>query len=516
MGDEGLQIFKVDARKVSQVNFLSWEDPNFIESATQSIVKQCKRAKILVFNDMVEQHYRKERIPKVSFFDQKNVLQRRLNIAFPNYRVRAALKLKDKKTPAVGEKKGNPYLFAAVPASDSFRKVLEAVRASMAPIDGFYLLPVEASSIVSALSKKISKSSRSTWTIFVGQHHKGNLRQIVTRNNELALTRLTPIVDTDVEPDIWATEVSEELDATMSYLLRFGYKPEDGLNIIIVTNQSAKTSLESAINVDADIHLLTADEIARTLKIKIGKQEDGRYADPVHVASLSKKKSFTLPLSSPAISDLVKVRKFASLAMFVILGGIAYLSYSAFQNYTKYSEAQNKLTVAQQKTESISSEYAVELGKQKALGFDFLLVDNAISIHGDFERNKLKPLAIIEEIGNALENNIRLEKIDIQQKIVELNERQARYSEERPNNIVSILLTISFPGSVDTKVSVQQVNELRNRLAENLLDYEVSVQKQVADLSYTGNFSGGTSVNSVSETPENYEAIIEILGELND
>ena len=92
----------------------------------------------------------------------------------------------------------------------------------------------------------MSKESKekASWTIFMGQQSSGSLRQIVTRNGELALTRMTPIVDTDIEPALWAREVTEELDSTMSYLARFGYKKEDGLDIIIVSNGSTHQALQ--------------------------------------------------------------------------------------------------------------------------------------------------------------------------------------------------------------------------------------------------------------------------------
>ena len=523
MGDEGLQIFKVKSSKVERIDFVLWDADGFVRQTEKAIIA-CNRAPIVVLNDMVEQHYRKERIPKVSILDQANVLKRRLSVAFPNYRVRAALKLKDKKTPAAGDKKGQPYLFAAVPASDSFNKTLEAIRVSNAPIKGFYLLPIEASSMVQALSRKLakSKSFAPIWTIFIGQHHNGGLRQIVTRNGELALTRLTPIVDTDVEPEMWAKEIAGELDATMSYLSRFGYQPTDGLDIIISTNEASKTSLEQVINVDADIHLLTSGEIAKVLGVKIGKQEDYRYADPVHAAYLGKKNSFTLPLQSVAITQMTQPRKIATGVMLVLIAGIVYFGYTAFENWTNSSEMQNKLFVASQKTQSLIEEYNLELDKQKELGFDFRLVDNALSIYGTLEKGKLKPLPIIREIGKALGVDIKIEKLSINQKTNTENQFNNNFEYDLsgqqiiPPNSVEVLLTISFPSSIDTDVSVARVIKLRDTLASSLLDYEVSIAKQIADLSYTGNVTGGAgaSASNRGKVPEKYEAIIQIVGEV--
>ncbi len=526
MGDEGLQIYNVNSRKAARVDFILWSDADFVEKVDNAIVKGCKRASIIVLNDMVEQHYRKERVPKVSIADQANVLKRRLNIAFPNYRVRAALKLKDKKAPTAGDKKGIPYLFAAVPASDSFNKVLEAIRTSMAPVIGFYLLPIESSAMLRALSRKLAKSKSFVpmWTIFVGQHHNGGLRQIVTRNGELALTRLTPIVDTDVEPEMWAKELSGELDATMSYLSRFGYQPTDGLDVVISTNETSKEHLEKIIQVDADIHLLTAQEISKVLGAKIGPQEDYRYADPIHAACLGKQKKFKLPLQSVSITQLTQPRKIASLLTMVLLAGIAYFGYTAFNNWTKSSDVKNQLVVAQQQVQSISEEYDIELDRQKTLGFDFRLVNNAIDIHNQLEKSKLKPLRIIEDIGKTLDVDIRLDRLSFEKVTPQRTSDKdfdERYDENgniiestAPNDVMKATLVISFPSSIQTDISVKKVNQLREKLGARLMGYEVSIQKQVADLSYTGNFTGSAGVSAPSQTPESYEAIIEITGEI--
>ncbi len=522
MGDEGLQIYRVKSSNVERIDFVLWNTEDFGRQVVKAIIK-CSRAPIVVLNDMVEQHYRKERIPKVSPLDQANVLKRRLSVAFPNYKVRAALKLKDKKSPAAGDVKGKPYLFAAVPASDSFNKTLEAIRVSNAPIKGFYLLPIESSVMVQTLSKKLakSKSFMPIWTVFIGQHHNGGLRQIVTRNGELALTRLTPIVDTDVEPDMWAKEVSSELDATMSYLSRFGYNPTDGLDVIISTNESSKESLESLINVDADVHLLTALEISKILGVRIGKKDDYRYADPVHAAFLGKRNTFKLPLQSNSITQLTQPKKIASIAMFILFAGICYFGYGAFQNWTKSSDAQNQLLVATQKTDSLFAEYNIELDRQKELGFDFRLVDNALGIYGSLEEEKLKPLTIIHEIAKSLDNKIQIKKINIKkiENTASSNSQNSFQYEnqsgsDRKKKKLEATFTISFPSSVDTEISVGKVNELRDSLATSLLDYEVTIIKQVADLSYTGNVTGGAGVSPASQAPENYEAIIQIVGDI--
>ena len=116
-------------------------------------------------------------------------------------------------------------------------------------IAGFGLLPTESVNFVEALSRKIfgggegdKKSTLSflskkkapppksnVWTIFIGQNRSGGLRQIVTKGGELALTRITPIVETNEDIELWTGDIFREYQATMTYLSRFGYTSNDTL-----------------------------------------------------------------------------------------------------------------------------------------------------------------------------------------------------------------------------------------------------------------------------------------------
>lgn len=520
LGDEGLQIYNVTRLNAQFVEFLSWDTVDFESSVRDLIIKKCKRKPVVILNDMVEQHYRKERIPKVSILDRGNILKRRLGVAFPHYRVRAALKLKDRKTGFNEAGKGDSYLFAAIPNSDPFNKTLEAIRQSSAPIVGFYLLPVEASAMVKILSSKLKSggASKSAWTIFVGQHHGGGLRQIVTRNGELALTRMTPIVDTDVEPELWAKEVIGELTATMSYLSRFGYQESDGLDVVIVANESSSTSLSSLITIECNLQLMTSQQVAAKLGTRLGHQEDLRYADPLYAGYLGAKSKFLLPMKSMAIEHLTQPRRVASFIMLALLAGCAYFGFNVFTDWKKYIETEDRLVVAVQQNSSLREEYNRELRKKKQLGFDFAYVNNSIEIFNELQAKKIKPLPLIREISRSLGADIHLDNFVVKADEAEVKAREGdlgynQLAEKQSVTYLDAIFTISFPNTIDPDVGVEKINQLKERLESNLPDYEIAIVRQVADLSYTGNFVGeaGTSTSQQS-TPEEYIAEINIRG----
>lgn len=523
LGDEGLQIYNVGRLNTKFVEFLPWDTVDFETSVRDLLVGKCNRKPIVILNDMVEQHYRKERIPKVSILDRGNILKRRLGVAFPNYRIKAALKLSEKNSSHEGGVKSNSYLFAAVPNSDFISKTMEAIRLASAPIVGFYLLPIEASAMVSDCSIKLMKSEgrkqKSVWTIFVGQHHSGGLRQVVARNGELALTRMTPIIDTDVEPDLWAKEVVAELTATMSYLARFGYKEQDGLDIIVIANESSKTSLETQIEIDCNLRVMTSQQVAGVLGTNLGHQEELRYADPLYVSYLGRKNRFLLPMKSAAIDRLTQPRQMASLLMAALLIGCLYFGFLAFQKWKNYANTKDQLLISRQQASSLKEEQRREVAKQKELGYDFLYVNNSIKIYEELSNQKIKPLPVITVIGRALGADLSLDNLEIKSEQVKVEKSEDPYAyeteEEQYKFYIDITLTTSFPSTIDPEVGVELINSFKQRLVEALPDYEVTVARQVADLSYTGNFVGEAGDSTTEEgVQDDYIAEIKIRGEV--
>ena len=495
LADEGLQVFYVSGSSVRTVQYIPWEDDGFHEVLTRSLTRACKRSPVVILNDMVEQHYRKESIPKVSVLDKANVLKRRLAVAFPNYPVRAALQLKGKTV------SGASYLFAATPASDSFKKTLFAISATGVELVGVYLLPIESASMVKTLSTKLNKSNRNkaSWTIFVGQHHNGNVRQVVTRDGDLALTRLTPVVDTDVEPELWAKELSGELDATMSYLTRFGYQESDGLNIIVVANEESQSFLESFITIPCNLHVFPSNTLSRLVGAPIGRQEDYRYADPLHAAFLGRKTKFTLPMQAPIVQNLTQPRKTARYVLLMALVAFAYFSFNSFQSWQKAASTQNKLNMVVEENRSLKLEFERELVKKKELGFDFVLVNNSLEIFDSIQANRVEPLIIVEALSRSLESGLHLDKLVFD--AIPFEEEKADdfgydpsggEEESSKGNYLEAVLTLSFPTTLAPEIGVQKVDELQKKLSENLEGYKIEVVKQIADLSYTGNFVGGT------------------------
>ncbi len=527
LGDEGLQIFAVTSLGARFVEFITWNTDDFEQTVQHILTKNCKKKPVVLLNDMVEQHYRKERVPKVGLMDRANVLKRRLGIAFPNYKIRAALKLDERLANMAQPGKGQAYLFAAIPASDAFQKTMSAVQSANVTVVGLYLLPIEAAAMVKALSVKAFKEfrGRASWTIFMGQHEGGGVRQIVTRNGELALTRMSPIVDTDVEPELWAKEISGELNATMSYLTRFGYKETDGLNVLIVGNDVVDQYVENAISVNCNLKVLNAEQAAKFMNVNLGMQKDLRYADPLHAAYLGRKGKFRLPMQTTVVDSITKPKRIANFVILGLLAGAAYFGYQAFTAWTKSLEVNDSMRMTEERMKSVKQEYDVELEKKKAIGFDFLLVKNSVETFNEIRAEKIKPLPLIKAIGNSIGADLNLDEFVlkrpvenvVQQKILNRGKKNRNNEDDNVKKLNKIegIMTLSFDEDVDSDLGVELINDFRDRLQNNLQNYDVKVVKQVADLSYTGNFVGESGRSSAqNDEPEDYTAEIMITGPL--
>ena len=92
VSDEFLTIFSISSKGAKLVETVPWGAEDFEKMISRIIAKDCGKKPVLIVNDMVEQHYRKERVVKagVSFVDKSSMVQRKLNVAFPNYSIRAA------------------------------------------------------------------------------------------------------------------------------------------------------------------------------------------------------------------------------------------------------------------------------------------------------------------------------------------------------------------------------------------------------------------------------------------
>lgn len=497
IGDEALYIFSATSKSTQLVEAVSWDAENFEVNVAKILSKDCGGKPVVIINDMVEQHYRKERVPKVGFLDRNNVVNRKLKVAFPNYPVKAALALKDKIAKTENLPAAYVYIFAAAPYSDAFAKTMAAARLSFVQILGFSLLPVESADMVKALSTKLTPKGdpRPRWSVFMGQHQNGALRQIVTKNGELALTRMTPIVDSDNDPDVWAEDVNQEFQATMSYMSRFGFTAEDGLDVTVIASEETSAILDNALEVPGVVHILTAMDAASKLGFSLTRQVDQRYADGIHAGWIGRKSRLSLPMQSREIESISKPRKVANFFSAVLALSFLFFAYNAYEKFGVLSEINTNAEDVASRVSQLDVQYKKEVANKEALGYDVKLIQSSIGVYEKFEKEDIKPLELFKGVGTSLGRDLKLDRIAVKRAKPDLFEGTASTdlgsvvdalnSGDNPENFIyEATLQLTFPSTTDIDKGNQEIEALKLSLEQALPNHKVVIQKYLKDTQY--------------------------------
>lgn len=491
VSDDALFVYSMTQKGMRLVDTVPWDAADFEQNVASVIAQECGGKSVIILNDMVEQHYRKERVMKagVGAMDRGAMLKRKLNVAFPNYPMRAAYPLKEKVAKIDNKSAADIYIFAAIPNTKQFLKVIGAVQKSLAPVSGFGLLPVESTDMVRALSKKLAKKGapQAKWVVFIGQHKGGGLRQVVIKGDDLALTRMTPISDTQSDVLAWTTEVQQEFKATMSYLSRFGYQPEDGLDVILIGNKEAGSSFEAMLDQPCNFYALSVSDAASALGLNIGPQDDNRHADLLHAAWVAKKSKMLLPMKAQQLDTVSRPRQAAAAGAFILFVGAAFLAYQLFNVFTDMSSVYTDLDDAQKRASQLNSQFQREVKRKEDLGFEIRLVQSSIAVVDEFEKKNILVLQVMNGIGQALGKDMRVDRVLLSRPgggVIAPVSINIDGSEEAKSPLFLGALQLTYPSTTNIDKGNQEVNDLRDRLVKTLPDHKVEVTKLLKDYEY--------------------------------
>lgn len=529
LSDDAVAVYAPVRGRYSFLGEVKWGDPEFLSTLSELLAMKGRSRPIMVLYDMVEQYYRKEVVPKVALLDQRRVIERRLTASFPNYPLRAFLPLKvDKKAAQAissvsidrtGEKtkatEGAQYLFAALPDLDQMSRVTDAVRLSMTVAKSLVLLPVESVSMVKQLSAVLNDGNTSAerWTVFMAQHRGGGLRQIVVRNGELALTRLTPIVDTDIEPNIWANEVAQEFSATMGYLSRFGYNNNSELEIIMLGNSEALAQLQPQVKATY-FHGLSVREAARALRLNVDADDDLRYGDVLHVAWLARKMRVTLPFIIKELSFVSRARTGArAVASILTCAAIGTMIYSGYQAWNLY-QAQQKYAQAQEVLKSLETEYTAEIKRKEEFNIDVKLVQGSIAIFDRLEKNRVDILDFLQAVSRGTGPDIAYDRIQMGYQVIKEDNPDPMAVQVVEKKVFGAKLDLSFSSSIKPELGNKVVSDLRDRIDRELDEtFVVSVDQPVRDLTFRTAYkyeAGQEAGSDLDNTSQRLTAVIGI------
>jgi hypothetical protein len=249
--------------------------------------------------------------------------------------------------------------------------------------------------------------------------------------------------------------------------------------------------------------------------MKIGLQEDPRYAEPLHVAWAGRKNNFVLPMEAEDITKIDQPRKVvAGVIMLLLLGG-AYLSYDLFGRTQSMISTRDDLAVQMNVLADAEREFQEEKSRLEALGYGVNLIQGAIKTYDEFELDRVRMLSLLKQIGESLGNELRLDTISIDKVSDGQTVEQAGQITKRLA-VIEASLELSFPpDQIELEDGIREVNELQRRLAEALPDYDVVIKRQIARPEYTQNIKGeATKLKTAQQlaAEEDYVAELTIRG----
>ncbi|MES2729847.1 MAG: hypothetical protein V4621_07105 [Pseudomonadota bacterium] len=498
--DEALFVYTATRRQVQLVETLDWTNPALVERLTSLLTQECRSQPVILLNDMVEQHYRKERIPRVASMDKKMIVTHRLNMMFADHQYRSFLppqgdESKTKKRSLFAPKNEtlpqDVYLFAAFPENEAIKAVMQAIQRAFVSIIGFGLLPVESASMINALVKRLlpapTKKAGVTWTVFLGQQSSGGLRQIVTKNNEFALTRITPILDTDLNPSAWVKDVAREFQSTLGYLTRFGLSPQDELNVIVIAGEKSHSFLHQNLESYTNLVPLTLESAAAKLGLNIGQQVEQRYADLLHAGWQGRHRGLAMPMRAKILDALSGPRRLATFAGYGLLIAYSGMMFYGAHSILTYYQSKTNLDLAEEQKQQISQIYEQDMARKTAVGIDFKLVRGALDANKDILAKAAWPYPVLRAVAAATDTQLRLVRLDLTTAPVAKDQLPAASAPDgngKRDKLTRYTLTYEFPKEMNADEGNKKVAAVRAQIAQLLPDYTVTIPKPVTDLSF--------------------------------
>ena len=326
-------------------------------------------------------------------------------------------------------------------------------------------------------------------------HKGGGLRQVVINNGELALTRMTPISDNEDDPVQISEDVHQEFKATMSYLSRFGFNADDGLDVIFISDSQTGEMLGNMIETPCNYHHINAQEAADYLKIPLGYQQDPKYADVLHVAWAGGKSKFILPLKAKEIDKVSQPRQIATLVSVLLVLGAGYQAYDLMNKFDDLNQNWEQIEEYENRRSTLQLRYNQEVKRKQDMGFDIQLIQSSLTIHDKLEKRQVNILDLVQKSRQESESQAIFADVDWR---------------------ISDALTVNFGGryTKDDKETVQtgMVNA-SNDETWNEFTPRVGVRYEFSDniMAYatysTGYRAGGFNgrVNSVEEAIQPYD-----------
>jgi hypothetical protein len=505
IGDDGAILVYFSGGKVKNAWFVPADAPEGPDGVTPFLALN-KRAPVLILVDMLEQMYREENLPPVNFIDRPRVLDRRLDLAFPNEKIKAAMPL-GLKDPATRNQK---YLLAALPITDLVTRWQKYLVDVPNPIVGFCLLPLESYDMIPLLvaNPGDNKVPGRKWRAIISLDVAGGFRQIVTVDAQMALTRMTVAPPPDSDTNESAVMIDRELRSTIGYIKRLGYIEGNSLDLVIITSDEIRAHLRTRQLAATTVTLLTPQEAANKLGLPKVSESSTPYGDVLHAAWFAQKWEPRLKLTPREVSQsraITAAKKLLPIgAAALTLGTIGYAGSVGLSIYEQDEISDRRRREYADIDRKLKNELA-DLGRLP-LPADEMRA--SIAIWENLPKRTLKLDSILQGLNQALAPDMHAsaismaytaQKTGVVAQVARLGGRpqpqQAQQAANKPaEQPYEVKLVVEFPAVKDNREkAVVTANELTAKLIETFPSQKITVIKLPVDILPGQVLSGGVS-----------------------
>jgi hypothetical protein len=516
VGGEGVVLFAPAGKGVEREAAISWDVPNFDRQLAETLTEKNKNKSVLVLFDGADQAYRKEEnVPKLSPLDRPRFIKRKLELAFPSYPIRAALEIKAAKKKGFQVKADDTppsYLFVALPETEQLDRVGAALLESSVPVAGFGLLPVESAGLVVEIAqnlfnpeaKKQKGRKGSRWCVLIGQHETGGLRQVVVKDGNLALARLTPTSEAGTSGPGWVEEVMRGFKETLAYVARFGYSADEGIDVVIVCGEIEKQFFDQKAMPVTNFRCVNPGEALALIGAKSFGLEKTNFADALHAAWAGRKRAPALPVRIPSIHRIMAPRlgaRFASVALVVTALAMAAL---AVNDYQAYLSLDDDLSAKENRQQMAQREF-----DQESKAFDSLPVKpetlkNALAVKALLDNNSVDPGPILNTLKATLGGDVVLDKLSFEHAPgagMSSDPKAVAAADKQDHGRVKIAFSFALPDALPLEQKVTRAEGLQRDLKKAFPGWEVKIAQQFGGISRTGEFMGAFAAKDGEEKP---------------
>lgn len=470
IGDEGAILLHLVKGKVAERYFTpTFDAPE--TAALETALKASPRHSVRVVFDVAEQAYVQQTLPPVSRLSLGKLMKKRLDREFSaDYLKNAMILGRDKKG-----RKDWQFMMVALQSTPVISGWMERVLEWPNRCESLCLLPVESVEVGAKLRRKLGDQD-SGWYFLVSYNKVSGLRQVISHDNRMVLTRLgQPAVGDNAEAI--AGTIEQEIVGTYTYLRRLMQSESHRPELIVIAAEDVKRHIDAKRLDMEQVHLLTPHEAAQMLDIASATQPTDSYGDVALAAAIGLRLRPKLTVLTPllrkqhaAFAGLLGLRGLAALIGLFLLFQLANNMWNIYSINTEMGALEQKNLKKQRELEGLKEKAATAQE-------DLEKIADTVNLYELLHAESYSPEALLTRLAGLLDANVQVTAATWQ-----LGEKPPPAPP-----VVELQVDMQFSPQIsgDRKQLQQTVVETLNRLKTGLSGYEVNYSSLPAAVSDT-------------------------------